>query len=179
MRIISGTHKGRILKSPKGIRPTQDNAKKALFDILGDMNEIRFLELFAGSGSIGLEALSLGAREVVFAEKEQKCFDVIRENLELCKFSNSSIVRGDADLAIKRFRDKKNVFDIIFFDPPYYRELAKKTLQLLGAYDILAPNGFVIAQHFKKDLLPEISGFLKLFRQERYGDTVLSFYKRT
>jgi len=178
MRIISGTHKGRILKAPKGIRPTQDNAKKALFDILGGMNEIRFLELFAGSGSIGLEALSLGAREVVFVEKEQKCFDVIRDNLELCKFSNSSITRGDAELALKRFRDQKKVFDIIFFDPPYYRELAKKTLQLLGAYDILAPNGFVIAQHFKKDLLPEIAGVLKLFRQERYGDTVLSFYKR-
>jgi 16S rRNA (guanine(966)-N(2))-methyltransferase RsmD len=179
MRIISGKYKGRVIKMPKGIRPTQDKVRKALFDILGNVEGLSFLELFAGSGAVGLEALSQGAKEVVFVEKDRKCAKGIEKNLSLLGcLSFNNVITLDVDEAIKRFLKDKKKFEIIFMDPPYYRDLAKKTLQTLSAYDILAPNGFTVMQHFKKDNLPAQSGDLKLFRQARYGDTVLSFYRK-
>jgi 16S rRNA G966 N2-methylase RsmD len=84
----------------------------------------------------------------------------------------------EAQEAVKLLQRGKRRFDIIFLDPPYYRELSKKTLQMLDTYDILAPCGFIIVQHFKKDSLPDKLGVLNLFRQSKYGDTILSFYKK-
>lgn len=178
MRVISGKYKGRIIKMPKGIRPTQDKVRKALFDILGDVKGLSFLELFAGSGAVGLEALSQGAKQVVFVEEDQKCQEAIRKNLFVIGLSGYRVIGLDAIGAIKRLKQNNEKFDIIFLDPPYYRKLAKKTLKTLVSYDILAPNGFIIVQHFKKNSLSNVVGDLKLFKQKRYGDTVLSFYKQ-
>ncbi|MBU3958891.1 MAG: 16S rRNA (guanine(966)-N(2))-methyltransferase RsmD [Candidatus Omnitrophica bacterium] len=179
MRIISGKHKGRIIKMPGGgIRPTQNKARKGLFDILGNITGLSFLELFAGSGAIGLEALSAGAREAVFVEKDSGCREKIKENLEACGLSDPRIIALDVFVALKKLGQRRERFDIIFLDPPYHRELAKKTLQSLSACDILAPAGFVIVQHFKKDNLPDKLGDLTLVKQARYGDTILSFYRR-
>ncbi|MCM8789517.1 MAG: RsmD family RNA methyltransferase [Candidatus Omnitrophica bacterium] len=202
MRIMTGKYKGRLIRMPKGIRPTQDKVRKAIFDILGDVTGLSFLELFAGSGAVGLEALSRGAGEVTFVEKEKICIETIRYNLDFISSSAHQLISSDVSEAVKRLNDEGKKFDIIFLDPPYYEvafhrfydkpknrkggftsvdineSLAKKALQMLSAYDILTPNGLIVIQHFRKDNLPEDVGDLALFKQKRYGDTLLSFYKK-
>ena len=178
MRIISGKFKGRIINAPKHIRPTQDNVKKGLFDILGDMQGLSFLELYAGSGSVGIEALSLGAGEAVFVEQDRACVKQLKENLAFLGLPDEGIIPLDVAQGVEIIRKRGKIFDVIFLDPPYYKEIAKKTLQILEACDILGARGFIIIQHFKKDILPETTGKLSLFRQVKYGDTVLSFYTK-
>lgn len=181
MHIMGGKYKGRAIHMPKGIRPTQDKVRKALFDILGDIKGLSFLELFAGSGIVAIEALSQGAKEVVFVERDKRCLKTIKENILLVGSLGLDVelLGRNVFIAIKQLKQRKEKFDIIFLDPPYYRDLAKKTLQALSQYDILAPNGFVIIQHFKRDNLPDASGVLTLFKQARYGDTLLSFYRKS
>ncbi len=195
MRITSGKYKGRVIKMPKGIRPTQDKVRKALFDILGDIEGLSFLELFAGSGAVGFEAISRGAAELALVENNRDCLSVIKQNIEALKIENCNLYPQEAAKSIQNFHRNSKIFDIIFLDPPYCKKnvlrlrsglatdsfndsLAKKTLQMFGAYDILAPYGLVIAQHFKKDKLPDQSEKLKLIKEAAYGDTVLSFYKK-
>ena len=180
---------------PKGIRPTQDKVRKALFDILGDIAGLSFLELFAGSGAIGFEALSRGASEVTLVEYNRTCLLAMEKNIAALKLENCVLYPQEAERAIRRLHKECKKFDIIFLDPPYYKgtaprlrsgstassvgePLTKKTLQTLSAYDILAPNGFVVAQHFRKDGLPAENGELILIKEARYGDTLLSFYKK-
>jgi 16S rRNA G966 N2-methylase RsmD len=203
MRIISGKYKGRIIKRPKGIRPTQDKVRKALFDILQDIAGLSFLELFAGSGAVGIEALSRGIRDLTLVEYNRDCLLAIKNNIESLQLKVCDLYPKEAEEAIRILYNERKKFDIIFLDPPYnplssyskehvmgipkrYRQglgtednnLAKKTLQSLEAYDILSPNGLIVVQHFKKDSLPEKIGCLLLFRQSSYGDTRLSFYKK-
>ncbi len=169
MRINTGTYKGRKLALPEKIRPTQNKVRKALFDILGDISGLSFLELFAGSGSVGFEALSRGAGSLALVEGNSACLAAIKKNLELLEAQVCSVYPIDAQRAIERFHKEGKVFDIIFLDPPYYQDLAKKTLQTLGAYDILAPYGLVVVQHFKKESLPDSLGALSLLRQYKYS----------
>jgi 16S rRNA (guanine(966)-N(2))-methyltransferase RsmD len=178
MRILSGLYKGRNIQFPKHIRPTQDKVRKALFDILGDIRGLSFLELFAGSGAIGLEALSRGAQELVLVEMNSDCLMAIQKNIATFIPKACVCLPLDAEKAIKKFHKERRLFDIIFLDPPYYKDLAKKALQTLAAYDIVAPTGLVIVQHFKKDSLPQQVGDLFLFRKEKYGDTFLTFLQK-
>ncbi|HOU37026.1 MAG TPA: 16S rRNA (guanine(966)-N(2))-methyltransferase RsmD [Candidatus Omnitrophota bacterium] len=182
MHIISGKYKGAALKAPAGIRPTEDRVRKALFDILGDMTGCSFLELFAGSGAVGLEALSLGAQGVVLVEKDRTGLHAIRGNISGLKPQPSGtaieVYQDDAMEAVSRLSGQGRRFDVIFADPPYYKGLSEKILQSIEEYDILNDiSGFLIIQHFKKDPLPSKQGNLVLFKQSRYGDTVLSFYQ--
>ena len=178
MKIISGKYKGKSIKMPKGIRPTQDKVRKALFDIVSDVEGVSFLELFAGSGSVAIEALSHGAKKVVLVEEEPNCVKVIKENFSLIGYPDYNLIASDIGLALSRLDKEGAKFDIIFMDPPYYRDMAKKTLQILASYDILTPSGFIATEHFKKDNLPDALGDLVLFRQYKYGDTLLSFYNK-
>ncbi|MFH1414014.1 MAG: 16S rRNA (guanine(966)-N(2))-methyltransferase RsmD [Candidatus Omnitrophota bacterium] len=195
MRITSGKYKGRVLKTPKEIRPTQEKVRKAVFDILGDIEGLSFLELFAGSGAIGFEAVSRGAGELTLVEHNRICFAAINKNIEYLKISNCRVFCLDVERAVKSLHKNKKQFDIIFLDPPYYNDLvpplrseltvtkfscslAKKTLQMLGAYDILAACGLVIVQHFKKDDLSSSLDNLTILKQATYGDTVLTFYRK-
>lgn len=193
MRITTGIYKGRLINMPKGIRPTQDKARKAIFDILGDIEGLTFLELFAGSGAVGIEALSRGAKEAVFVENKRECLRQIEANLALLGLALGVVIGLDAQEAIKKLSQKGRKFEIIFLDPPYYADaatpnpigwvgvplsVAKKTLHTLTSYDILAPDGLVVVQHYKKDALPDTPGDLILFKQSRYGDTALSFYRK-
>jgi len=169
---------------PAGIRPTQTVARKALFDILGqDMEGVTFLDLFAGSGAVGLEAISLGASKVVFVEKDPKCADVISENFDLLSISKNKawdpcydIVQVDVFAAIKMFDRQKRKFNVVFVDPPYGRGLARKALKTLEAYDILHPNCITVIQHEKKEILPEQQGRFLLFRHKKYRSTAFSVY---
>ena len=170
---------------PKWIRPTQAIVRKALFDILGqDLEGVSFLDLFSGSGAIGLEAISRGASKATLVEKNPKCADVIRENINLLHIENDEsggvpyeLAPTDAFEAIKIFFRREKKFDVVFADPPYGRGLAKKTLKMLGAYDILHPNCMVVIQHEMEEILPETFGRFLLFRKKKYGSMYLSSYK--
>lgn len=191
MRITTGIYKGRNLKIPEGIRPTQNLARKAIFDIIGDIDGLTFLELFAGSGAVGLEAASRGAKEVVFVENSSACVKMIHENIALTQASGRAqaqpkdylVIQLDANEAIKQLSKQKKSFDIIFLDPPYSKgdaeeSLTKKTLQTLSAYDILPPTGLTIVQYSKQENLPERLGVLNLLKLSVYGETKLSFYQK-
>jgi 16S rRNA (guanine(966)-N(2))-methyltransferase RsmD len=185
VKIIGGQWKGRNFYMPQGIRPTQNIARKALFDILGqDMEGITLLDLFAGSGAIGLEAISRGAAKATMVENDPKCAAVIGENIKLLAPGPNAagrypyeVIQTDAFAMIKMFARQGKKFDIVFVDPPYGRELAKKALKTLGGYDILHPNCTVIIQHEKHEILPQQEGRFLLFRQKNYGTTFLSIYK--
>lgn len=163
---------------PKGIRPTQDKVRKAVFDILGDINGLSFLELFAGSGAVGFEAASRGVTELTLVEESRDALKEIRNNIESLSLTSCNLYPFAAEKAVQAFYKDRLKFDIIFIDPPYYKDMAKKTLQMLGGYDILAPNGLLVVQHFKKDGLPDQCGVLKLIKNSRYGDTLLSIYRK-
>jgi len=202
MRILTGKLKGRNIKMPKGIRPTRNLVRKAIFDILGDIEGLSFLELYAGSGAVGLEALSHGIKDLTLVEYNRDCLLVIQKNIESLQLKNCQLCPKEAEEAIKMLKRSGRTFDIIFMDPPYHNmppsavtpnpavtpkrigsfgvspSATKKTLQTLVSYDILAPYGLLIIQHFKKEDLPDALGVLSLFKRKRYGNTLLSFYRR-
>ncbi len=178
MKIHAGQYKGRNFYRPEGIRPTQSIVTKSLFDMLGqDLDGIMFLDLFAGSGSVGLEALSRGARHCTFVEKDPKCAAVIRQNVELLDIENYSLLNSDAFATIKHLSSRQETYDVVYIDPPYGRDLAKKSLKTLMAYDILQPASLVILKHEKQEVLPPQAGRLKQIRSKRYGGTLLSIYQ--
>ena len=172
---------------PFGIRPTLDVIRKSLFDILDpDIEGVDFLDLFSGSGAVGLEAISRGAKNVTFVEKDPKHVDVIEENLVLLEIPHQErkeryfmVEKGDAFALIKIFHAKGKRFDIIFIDPPYSRELAKKALKTLCAYDIVKPNSLVIFQHEKREALPQAQGRFSVERVRKFGSSLLTIYRST
>ncbi|MFC1594309.1 16S rRNA (guanine(966)-N(2))-methyltransferase RsmD [Candidatus Omnitrophota bacterium] len=179
VRVLSGKFKSRVVKTPEGIRPTEQKVRKALFDILGEFVEgTSFLELFAGCGAVGIEAMSLGAAHVCFAENDRQCTELITENCETLGIRSYALIPLDALRAVARLAEDKKKFDIIFLDPPYYKDYAKKTLLTIAGCDIVNSSGFVIAQHFKNDQLEDTYGELSLYTRRRYGTTFLSFYRR-
>jgi len=185
MKIGSGVLKGRNFFMPKDIRPTQNMVREAVFNILGqDLSGMSFLDVFAGSGAIGLEAVSLGAKEVVFIEKEAKYCQVIRDNIVLLDPPTAGLVlqitvnQIDAFAAIKKFTAQNKRFDVVFIDPPYGRGQAKKALKTLGGYDILQPNCVVLIESKKSEVLPDRQDFLVLIKQKKYGSKMLSIYAR-
>jgi 16S rRNA (guanine(966)-N(2))-methyltransferase RsmD len=180
LRVISGSARGKRLKVPKGnIRPLSEQAREALFNILAPRTaESDFLDLFAGSGAVGIEALSRGARIAIFVELDKKSVPVIWENLAVAGFSDRAEVYGLPAASALKILNKKGVkFDIIFLGAPYGSPSLNEALKLIGGSDLLKPSAVVIAEHrFKQNLESQI-GELSVFRQERYGDTMFSFYK--
>ncbi len=176
MRITTGKYRNRKLFYPRGIRPTQDKVRKAIFDILGDLSGLTFLELYAGSGAVGFEALSRGIAELTMVECDHNSILAIKKNMELLKVSACNLYYLEAEKVVKLLARDKKTFDIIFFDPPYNKEISKKILQTLECYDILAPNGLIVAQHPKTELLPKDSLSFSLIKEAKYGDTWLSIF---
>jgi len=185
MKIIGGKYKGRNFYMPAGISPTQNIVRKAVFDILGhDLSGLNFLDLFAGSGAVGLEAISRGADRTVFVEKDTRCSEIIGDNIAVLgimreleeKRSLYELVNADGFASIKMFFRQNVKFDVVFADPPYGRGLAKKTLKTLCSYDILHPNSLLFIQHEIKECLPDFQGRFILFRRKRYGMSMLSLY---
>jgi len=177
MRITGGTGRGRTLRVPAGekVRPTSDKVKQALFNILGDrVPGAVFLDLFAGAGGIGIEALSRGAERVVFVDGSRESLDAVRHNIEQAGFGE----RAEAMLSkVEPFLMKRSgPYDIVFLDPPYTLEMLP-LLQLVDRSGLLKPDAIVIAEHFKKQASPAAAGVLALYREAKYGDTVLAFYK--
>jgi len=181
MKILGGKYKGRNFYMPAGIRPTQNVVRAAIFDLLGhDLSGLSFLELFAGSGAVGLEAISRGADEVVMVEHNDLNARTIRENGELLGIDlggNFSLIHADAFSTVKRLSEEARRFDIVFFDPPYGRKLAKKILNLLDRSDILHPQSWVLVQVESSEKL-EIPETFTVFTQRRYGSSYLTLLQR-
>ena len=186
MRVIAGTYRSRILKSLKGLalRPTSDRLRETLFNILGPtVPGSLFLDLFAGTGAVGIEALSRGATEAVFIENHAPAAALIRRNLESLGIRSGAqvfpvdILRGLENLAAKR-KPSDPPFDFVFLDPPYAAtEEYDRVLEFLGDSAIVAPGGRVIAEHLRKRALPKRIGELELVRVVEQGDAALSFYR--
>lgn len=183
MRVIAGKYKGRVLKMPKSadVRPTQDRIKESMFEILKTcIADADVLELFAGSGSLGIEALSRGAKSVVFVEREDKCIDIINENLDkLHVDTGADVIKSDAFRAIRNFSEQGARFGVVIADPPYRAEyIIRKLLIKFNMYDILKPPFIVVIEHSKKDHIPQKEGNIILLKQYNYGDTILSVYRK-
>ncbi|MEN8199194.1 MAG: 16S rRNA (guanine(966)-N(2))-methyltransferase RsmD [Thermodesulfobacteriota bacterium] len=191
MRIISGHARGRKLTTPgrtKGIRPTSDRAREALFSIIGSrVLSARVLDLFAGTGALGLEAFSRGAALVVFVDNSHKAIDIIKRNCLTC-MQGMDVPSGDEPLLLKHdLRRGLNLkladhgvtapFDLIFLDPPYGCGLAESSLQRLDRSDLYVENSLVIVEEESGAELPETFTNLVLVDQRRYGDTGFWFYK--
>jgi 16S rRNA (guanine(966)-N(2))-methyltransferase RsmD len=168
---------------PKGVemRPTQDKVREAIFNILGDVSEKNVLELFAGSGAFGIEAISRGAKSATFVDNNFRCIQTIRSNLEMLGVDSSkyNIIKADALTAPSRLAADGKKFDIVFLDPPYYKDMAKKCLIKIDYYDILSPIALVLAEHFKKDALDAQLKGLLFVDERRYGDTLITIFKST
>ena len=185
MKIIGGQFKGRNIYMPLGVRSTQDLVRKAFFDIIGqDLEGLTFLDLFAGSGAIGLEAISRNAKRVFFVEGDARCAAVIQENLSTIGIASRDnfglshfVMNKDAFVAIKDLSRRAEKFDIIFADPPFGVDLAKKTLKTLEGYDIVHPTSLVIIQHDKKESLPDMPGRFLRVKEKKYGKSILTLFK--
>jgi 16S rRNA (guanine966-N2)-methyltransferase len=191
MRVIAGTYRSRILKSLKGLalRPTSDILRETLFNVLGPaVAGARFIDVFAGTGAVGIEALSRGAADVVFIEKHPPAVALIRKNLEsLGVRSGVTVLGADALRGLEKLAAKRAAistedsppFDFVFLDPPYAAtEEYARVLRALGSASFLAPGSVVIAEHHKKFDLPAHVGSLTRFRVLKQGDAALSFYRR-
>ena len=186
MRVIAGKYKGRKLNSPDNydIRPTTDKAKEALFSIL--TNEIygsRVLDLFAGTGSLGIEALSRGAEYCVFADSSRESIRLIKSNLEHCKVEeDTKVTAGDFRKTLMNLSSRvedglEEKFDIILLDPPYNKNILPEAIELISGGGILADDGVIIAEHRKEEELPDEIGSFTKEKERRYGIVKLSIYR--
>lgn len=187
MRVIAGTYRSRILKTPKGLalRPTSDRLRETLFNVLGaGIQDSRYLDVFAGTGAVGIEALSRGAEYVSFIENHAPSAALIRKNLAALKVqSGVSVICADAIRGLETLEAKVKAgdpaYDYIFIDPPYAASADySRVLQKVGVSNVLNHRGIVIVEHRNTFDLPESLDTLKRVRLLRQGDAALSFYRR-
>jgi 16S rRNA (guanine966-N2)-methyltransferase len=179
MRIISGTSKGRKLITPKrySLRPTSDRVKESLFNILGSEVEGKIvLDLFAGTGNLGIEALSRRAERVVFVEKGRQALRLIETNLNQFGLADrSEILPKDVNRAIGILKQRGECFDLILMDPPYEKGLIQRTLMKLNTHPIYHGDSILVIEHNRREPLPRTLEGWNLIRQQKIGDTLLSF----
>jgi 16S rRNA (guanine966-N2)-methyltransferase len=179
MRIISGRMGGRDLGAvPEGVRPTSDRVRESLFSVLGSIDGLRVLDLFAGTGALGLEAFSRGAKEVVFVERSRRVIRALRVRLDALGIDEPGVVRIlalDAKRAIERLgQDRGDGFDLVFLDPPYEEGDRVGTLTALFAAGILREHARVVVEGPKRHPLPALAG-VRVLDERDYGDTKLSW----
>ena len=182
MRVIAGKYRSRTLRSLKGLalRPTSDRLRETLFNILGPtVEDSLFVDLYAGTGAVGIEALSRGARTAIFVEQYAPATSLIRRNLESLGISGKAEILGvDVLRGLERLEARKVHAQFVFLDPPYAAtQEYERAIEFLGDSPIVAPRGRVIAEHLRKRVLPERIGGLELTRVVEQGDAALSFYR--
>jgi len=179
MRVITGTARGRKLKELPGLdtRPTTDKVKESIFNIVQfDIEGRRVLDLFGGTGQLGIEALSRGADRCVFVDASREAARVIRENVEATGFdSRSRIVQGDAVSFLTSCREK---FGLAFLDPPYASDLLERALEKIAEIDIMAENGIIVCESALEKELPSLPAPYERGRDYRYGKIKLTLYHR-
>lgn len=177
MRVITGSARGRRLITREGddVRPTTDRVKEAMFSILQfELEGRRVLDVFAGSGQLGIEALSRGAEKATFLDAAKESVEVINKNLQTTKLgSQARVLQSDS---LTYLRTTKETFDIVLMDPPYNSGLLQKALPL--AAELVAPGGVIVCESLMEEELPETAGDFKLDRRYRYGRTALTVYRR-
>ena len=177
MRVITGTARGRKLMEPKdmSVRPTTDMGKEAIFSIVQfDVPGRRVLDLFAGTGQLGIEAISRGARECVFVDDSPASLALVRKNLELCKMQ-APVIRADA----VSYLEHAGKFDLVFMDPPYHAGLYDKILQNAFRFDILNDGGIILVESMRDEPMPEAVPPYEKGRTYHYGKISLTTYRRT
>ena len=177
MRVIAGKFKGRNLKSPPSmqVRPTSDRLRETLFNVIASrVPDSRFLDLCAGSGAVGIEALSRGAAHATFVDRSRRSCQLIEANLELCGVPEEQrdIYCSEASEFLKQTKEK---WDVVFLDPPYDADYLR-LLQVLGSSALFGEGGLLIVEHHHKTNLPETAGHLRRTRILKQGDSSLSFY---
>lgn len=181
MRVIAGERKGHHLKAVPGTntRPTTDKIKESLFSIIGPFFDGgKVLDLFAGSGGLGIEALSRGASECVFIDQAQPAIKTVHLNVAACHLENQAhIFRNEAKRALKVLAKNEWAFDLVFLDPPYKRQQLEQLMASLSELELVNDAALAICEHDADAVLPdEVAGFKKI-REERYGITVLSIFE--
>ena len=179
MRVISGTARGRRLKELQGMetRPTTDRVKEALFNIVQfEVPGRNILDLFAGTGQLGIEALSRGAAECTFVDQRRDAAALIRDNLKMTGFvSRAKVVQGESISYLMACREK---FHVIFLDPPYQSGLLEKAMETIAAFDILREHGIMVCESPLEQVLPELSQPYERGKDYRYGKIKLTVYRR-
>ena len=176
MRVITGTARGRKLKEPVGmdIRPTTDSVKEAIFNTIQfDIEGRRVLDLFAGTGQLGIEALSRGAKSCTFVDESTAAVRLVRENLAACRLSGEVVQTESVG-----FLSGCGQYDLIFLDPPYDSTLLDKALSAVIQYDKLAVGGIIVCESRREKCLPEVSAPYRMKRQRAYGKIMLTLYER-
>ena len=180
MRVITGRAKGRKLKAMKGSdkRPTTDRVKESIFSVIGDkIYDADVLDLFAGTGNLGIEALSRGARSALFVDNDVQAVKIIGENLKMTHFLNrTEIWTSDVFAALRRLRALSKVFDVIFADPPYAREYGSKTRTALEESGILRKEGLFVLEHSMSEEFHDSCACFKPITQKMYGQTAVHFF---
>ncbi|MGD0402793.1 MAG: 16S rRNA (guanine(966)-N(2))-methyltransferase RsmD [Candidatus Acidiferrales bacterium] len=181
MRVIAGKYRTRPLKTPGflGIRPTSDRLRETLFNILGPyVEDSLFIDLYAGTGAVGIEAISRGAREVFFIDRDPDCISLVRQNLASLDIrTGAEVISANALRGLDKLAARHLIADFIFFDPPYADAGYSDLLEYLDASHLVAPRGIVIAEHSSKLELPERFDRLERTRLLEQGDAALSFYR--
>ena len=182
MRVVGGKAKGRRLLAPKGqsVRPTAARVKESLFNILPrDFSGMTVLDLFAGTGNLSIEALSRGAAQAVLVDSSARSAAAIKENLRRLGFAaQSEVWIAPVARALRSLARKCERFDVVFLDPPYEQGLAGRALGAIAESELLSESAIVVVEHSVREALKPSYGRLQLHDQRRYGDTLLSFYKR-
>jgi 16S rRNA (guanine(966)-N(2))-methyltransferase RsmD len=177
MRVISGSAKGRKLYAPKShnIRPALDKVKGAIFNILFNVEGLMVLDLFAGTGAVGLEAVSRGAAHATFVDSSHEAITIIKKNIELLGFAErTKIFPHPVSVAVEYFKKHDERFDLIFVDPPYLKDLVNQSLGEIANARILADGGRIIVEHSPKEPINDTPG-LVLTDTRKYGQTCISF----
>jgi 16S rRNA (guanine966-N2)-methyltransferase len=182
MRVIGGHDRGRRLRAPRGLhtRPTADRVRVTLFDVIGPaVAGARVLDLFAGTGAVGIEALSRGAARVVLVERDQSALRALRANLATLGASRAAarVLAGDVLQLLPTVGVEEGTFDFVFIDPPYGTTLAGRTLEALAAARVCRDGSEVVVQHSTRTALPVVSGLVAHRRPRRFGDTALTFLR--
>lgn len=182
MRIITGSAKGRKIKAPEGLdtRPTADRVKQSIFNIIAlKIREAKVLDLFAGTGNLGLEAISQGASSCTFVEHNKTTFGILNENIEMLNF-NSRVEKynGEAIASLGNLANKGRDYDVIFLDPPYGKGLIEAALIEIDKKNMLTQDGLIVSEYDVNDVIPEKIGGLKIYRTIKYGRTKISLWER-
>ena len=181
MRVISGKVRGLKLNTPKNqdVRPTTDRVKENLFNMISSyIMDSNILDLFAGTGSLGIECLSRGAKNCVFVDISKESISIVKSNIKKARVENESLVLNlDFKDAVSRLQSQKNKFDVIFMDPPYYKEMFVDALEKIDNANLLDEDGIIVVEHDTKDILPDKVNRLEKTKDKKYGNTTLTFYK--
>lgn len=180
MKVISGKYKGRVLEGfdIAGTRPTMDRVKESVFAMIQSwLEDAVILDLFAGSGNLGIEALSEGAKQIYLVDKNKKACQVMKRNLDKIGMDENVIFYGDYKKALDNYKNQSLQFDIIFLDPPYQTDLVQKSIEIIEKNELLTKNGIIVAESNSLDKII-FSKKLQMIKSKKYGDKWVAILRR-